>query len=176
MTDVQNPPPSRPLRVYVAGSAENDQTVALAKDVADALEARGLIVPFRWTDESVREAYFRGDLAGVGRAEMDAVLSADLLVVLPGRLGTAMEMGMAIARQIPIYLFVMDDLTPTSCSWRAVPFVHLPIVQRHTIAEGRFDDDGERFWSTRCPKLVFEQGSVPLARQIADCVAREAGR
>lgn len=121
--------------VYVAGSAESVETRKLADDVADALEAQGLRVPFRWTATDVRAHYLAGRLDLVGQMERLAIRDADLLVVLPGRLGTAIELGIAIGSGKPAAVFVVDDLSPRSSSWLAVPFVHTASIDLHRVAE-----------------------------------------
>lgn len=138
---------TNPTRVYVAGSAASDETIKLANDVADELLRRGFEVPFRWTASGVRDLYRRGRLDVVGRMEHRAILQADLVVALPGRLGTAMEIGIAVGLGTPVHLFVVDDLSPASSAWLGVPFIHAGTPVRNGDRDAMWCCDPTSGWA-----------------------------
>lgn len=122
-------------RVYVAGSAATPESVKLAQDVMGMCRLAGWIVTYDWTtDESKRR--WSTERGALGMDELRAVERADLVIVLPGRLGTAFEMGVAVALRKPVYLLHLDNLTPTSDAWDALPFAHLPFVHRIPLRRG----------------------------------------
>lgn len=126
--------PVRP-RVYVAGSAATPESIKLAQDVIGMCLLVGWTVTYDWTtDESKRR--WSTERAALGLDELRAVERADLVIVLPGRLGTAFEMGVAVALRKPVYLLHLDNLTPTADAWDALPFAHLPFVHRIPLRRG----------------------------------------
>jgi hypothetical protein len=126
--------PVRP-RVYVAGSAATPESTALAREVIALCRMAGWPVTFDWTEDEARKRATT-ERGALGLDELRAVERADLVIVLPGRLGTAFEMGVAIAHRKPVYLFHLEDMTPTADAWDALPFAHLPYVHRFPLRRG----------------------------------------
>lgn len=100
--------------------------------VAQSLEVNGYINTYDWPQNA--SAHDAGpvtpaDLRAIGQQEKDAVLSADVVVILlPGGKSTHVELGMAIARGKRTILHspdgVMNDVETTSS------FYHLPEVEK----------------------------------------------
>ncbi|MCC3279118.1 nucleoside 2-deoxyribosyltransferase [Arthrobacter sp. zg-Y40] len=107
--------------------------------VAHALESSGYVNTYDWTrDASARDAgtVTLADLRSIGQRERDAVIGADVVVILlPGGKGTHVELGIAIAQGKRTILHspteVMNNLDITST------FYHLPELEK---SHGTLDD------------------------------------
>jgi nucleoside 2-deoxyribosyltransferase len=123
-------------KFYVASSFRN---IVNVRYVAHALESKGYINTYDWTQNaSARDAgtVTPGDLRSIGQRERDAVMGADVVVILlPGGKGTHIELGIAIAQGSRTILHspeeVINDLETTST------FYHLPEVEK---CHGTLDD------------------------------------
>lgn len=86
-------------RFYVASSFSN---IVNVRYLAQTLECKGYINTYDWTQNaSARDAspVTPADLRSIGQHEKDAVLSADVVVILlPGGKSTHVELGIAIAQ------------------------------------------------------------------------------
>ncbi len=155
--------PVRP-RVYVAGSAATPESTALAREVIALCRMAGWPVTFDWTETEAKQRWTT-ERGALGMDELRAVERADLVIVLPGRLGTAFEMGVAIAHRKPVYLFALEDMTPTADAWDALPFAHLPYVHRFPLRRGPGFD----------PVSIIEAVDTEHRKRLAEAAER-AGR
>ena len=116
-------------RFYVASSFSNILNV---RYVVQALERRGYTCTYDWTQNAtVRHANpaTLADLRALGQHEKDAVMSADVvLILLPGGKSTHVELGIAIAQGKRTILHspddIIDNLETTST------FYHLPELEK----------------------------------------------
>ncbi|PYZ93364.1 group-specific protein [Salipaludibacillus keqinensis] len=112
------------MKFYIASSFKNKQQV---KFVSNKLKEKGFIHTYDWTKND--RATTKEQLIDLGVKEKTAVLESDFIVVLlPGGKGTHIELGMAIAQGIKVYLYSPNDdinhFETTST------FYHLPEVQQ----------------------------------------------
>ncbi|MCQ1996498.1 nucleoside 2-deoxyribosyltransferase [Arthrobacter sp. zg-Y1171] len=123
-------------RFYVASSFRN---IANVRYVAQTLESKGYVNAYDWTrNAAARDAgtVTLDDLRSIGQQERDAVMGADVVVILlPGGKGTHVELGIAIAqgRRIVLHSADEDIKNPETTS----TFYHLPEVER---CHGTLDD------------------------------------
>ncbi|MCQ1954494.1 nucleoside 2-deoxyribosyltransferase [Arthrobacter sp. zg-Y238] len=123
-------------RFYVASSFRN---IVNVRYVAQALESKGYVNAYDWTQNaSVRDAGTAtlDDLRSIGQQERDAVMGADVVVILlPGGKGTHVELGIAIAqgRRTILHSADGDINNPETTS----TFYHLPEVEK---CHGTLDD------------------------------------
>ena len=120
---------------YVASSFRN---IAKVRYVAQALESKGYGNTYDWTQIESRDAgtVTLGDLRSIGQRERDAVMGADVVVILlPGGKSTHVELGIAIAQGRRTILHspdeVINNLETTST------FYHLPELEK---CHGTLDD------------------------------------
>ncbi|TFE00860.1 nucleoside 2-deoxyribosyltransferase [Jeotgalibacillus sp. R-1-5s-1] len=114
------------MKFYIASGFQNKHAV---QHVSQSLKTNGWIHTYDWTKNERASSYDM--LREIGELERDAVLAADLLIVLlPGGKGTLIEMGLALAQRKKIYLVAPDerawDFDQTST------FYHLPEVEGFT--------------------------------------------
>lgn len=89
------------MNFYIASSFQNKQHV---QTLASELKRHGFKHTYDWTTNEKAATF--DELASIGEAELEAVKMADFLIVLlPGGKGTHIELGIAIGRNIPVYLF-----------------------------------------------------------------------
>jgi nucleoside 2-deoxyribosyltransferase len=123
-------------RFYVASSFRN---IVKVRFVAQTLESKGYVNTYDWTHERVDGDAGKvtiGDLRSIGQRERDAVIGADVVVILlPGGKGTHVELGIAIAQGRRTILHSPDEainnLETTST------FYHLPELEK---CHGTLDD------------------------------------
>lgn len=123
-------------RFYVASSFRN---VVNVRYVAQTLESKGYVNTYDWIQNaSARDVgtVALGDLCSIGQHERDAVMAADVVVILlPGGKGTHVELGIAIAQGRRTILYspeeVINNLETTST------FYHLPELEK---CHGTLDD------------------------------------
>jgi nucleoside 2-deoxyribosyltransferase len=97
---------------YIATRLENH---AQHNRVRDELHARGYKITYDWTTHGPAWPQGMAYVREVMRQERKGVLDADFVVVLlPGGKGTHVELGIAIAKQIPVFL-VTEDLSFLEC-------------------------------------------------------------
>ncbi|WP_409253832.1 nucleoside 2-deoxyribosyltransferase [Bacillus sp. SCS-153A] len=112
------------MKFYVASSFKNIQQV---RYVSDQLKRRGFSQTYDWT-QNQRAATIE-DLEQIGRAEKQAVMESDIVVILlPAGKGSHIEMGIALGLNKKIFLYSpndeVNDLAETST------FYHLPSVEK----------------------------------------------
>ncbi|KAD3455971.1 group-specific protein [Arthrobacter yangruifuii] len=123
-------------RFYVGSSFKN---IANVRYVAQTLESKGYVNAYDWTQNaSARDAGTAAleDLRSIGQQERDAVMRADVVVILlPGGKGTHVELGIAIAqgRRTILHSADQDINNPATTS----TFYHLPEVEK---CHGTLDD------------------------------------
>ena len=110
------------MKFYIASSFANKEKVRYA---SEQLKDLGHIQTYDWT-RNERASSFK-ELERIGQFEKEAVLEADILIVLlPAGKGSHIEMGMAIGQGKKIYLHSetdrVNDFETTST------FYHLPEV------------------------------------------------
>lgn len=116
-------------RFYVASSFRN---IVNVRYIAQTLESKGYVNTYDWTQNASAldgSTVTLDDLRSIGQHERDAVIGADVVVVLlPGGKGTHVELGIAIAQGRRIILHspaeVIDNPGATST------FYHLPEVEK----------------------------------------------
>lgn len=109
-------------KFYVASSFKN---VANVRYVAQGLENEGYINTYDWTlNAKARDekTVTLSDLKKIGQMEKEAVLDADVVVILlPGGKGTHIELGIAIGQAKKIFLHSPDGtvnhVETTSTFW-----------------------------------------------------------
>lgn len=95
-----------PKRFYVSSRKDRSKE---ANALADTLIAQGWERTFKWTDlgDATAESH-----AATAEAELQGVREADVLIVLlPGGLGTHVEIGAALALGKPVILHAPDQKT-----------------------------------------------------------------
>lgn len=123
-------------RFYVASSFRN---IVNVRYVAQTLESKGYINTYDWTQNT--SAHDAGtvtldDLRSIGLQERDAVIGADVVVILlPGGKGTHVELGIAIARGGRTILHSSDEVINSLESTST--FYHLPELEK---CHGTLDD------------------------------------
>ena len=94
-------------RFYIASSLSNRAKVSHLRDM---LVSKGWNHCYDWTTNSL--PITEEELHAIGLAEMNGVQSADFLIaLLPGGKGTHIEIGLALAFEIPILLYSEDEAT-----------------------------------------------------------------
>lgn len=111
-------------KFYVASSFKNIDTV---REVGQYLKDKGFILTYDWTINK-RASTFE-ELKKIGHREKNAVLEADLIIViLPAGKGSHIELGIALGQGKKIYLYSpgeeANDIDTTST------FYHLPEVNK----------------------------------------------
>lgn len=116
-------------RFYVASSFKNVENVHY---VAQNLDSKGYVNTYDWTRNAKalnEKAFTFEDLRDIGQKERDALLNADVVVVLlPGGKGTHIEMGIAIGQAKRIILHSPDDAINNFETTST--FYHLPEVEK----------------------------------------------
>ncbi len=122
-------------RFYVASRFSNIESV---RYVGQTLESRGYTNTYDWTQDASRletSPPTVAEMRSIAKREKDAVLSADVVVILlPGGKSTHVELGMAIAQGKKTILHSQDgfdNLDATST------FYHLPELEK---CSGPLDD------------------------------------
>ncbi len=111
-------------KFYVASSFKNIETV---RKVSQFLKDKDFIHTYDWTTNE-RASTFE-ELKKIGHQEKNAVLEADLvIVILPAGKGSHIELGIALGQGKKIYLYSpgeeVNDIDTTST------FYHLPEVNK----------------------------------------------
>lgn len=87
-------------KVYVASSLDNDRNVI---NLYDYLNCHGHVITYNWTTHG--RVTNVEDLKAIGKKEFDGVVDADILIMLmPARLGSHVEFGVALALGRPIII------------------------------------------------------------------------
>lgn len=106
---------------YVASSLDNRENVA---DIINALEEHNISITYKWHTHGRIDDIKQ--LAAIGKAEYDGVVKADFLIFLmPARMGSHIEFGIALALGKPIYIVTQGQ------SFEEKSFYHLPQVSRY---------------------------------------------
>ncbi len=91
-------------KIYVASSLENAVNV---RNIYDYLICNDHIITYNWTKHGRITKV--EDLREVGRNEFDGVVDCDLLIMLmPARLGSHVELGIALALGKPVIIITAD--------------------------------------------------------------------
>lgn len=123
-------------KFYVASSFRN---IVNVRYVAQTLEGNGYVNAFDWTQQHIGGDTAKvtlGDLRSIGQRERDAVMGADVVVVLlPGGKGTHVELGIAIVQSKRIILHSPEDFNNNLDATST--FYHLPELEK---CHGTLDD------------------------------------
>lgn len=99
------------MKVYVASKLANAEQV---KSFHSLLRQAGFEVTYDWTTHGYIDNSDVDLKKGIAQSEMNGVIAADFVVVLlPGGFGTHIEIGIALALDIPIVLIGLDRTQPT---------------------------------------------------------------
>lgn len=92
------------MNFYIASSFRNITDVRF---ISDRLIQQGHQLTYDWTrSERVETAT---ELNRIGQLELDAVQASDyLILILPAGKGSHVELGIALAKQLPIFLCMTD--------------------------------------------------------------------
>ena len=110
---------------YIATGLQN---AAAHRALRPKIDALGHTLTYDWTVHGSVKSSSHARLTEVAELERQAVIRSDFLVVLlPGGSGTHVELGLALASRIPIFL--MGDplffmLGPETCAFYHFPFIH----------------------------------------------------
>jgi len=89
-------------RFYMSTGMEN---IEIAREVIAALESAGMQCTYDWTKST-----YGGMIYTEEEQEVRGVKNADFMIcVLPGGKGTHVELGIAIAEKVPIYLYAPSN-------------------------------------------------------------------
>lgn len=111
--------------VYIASSIRNCEMV---KNLTRELELSGIVVTYKWHKHGPLP---KDKLPEAAEREVTGVLRADLLIaLLPGGLGTHVEIGMAIGNNIPVILHpyadnAWEDSTGKLCAFHYYKKMHV---------------------------------------------------
>lgn len=95
------------MNIYVASSLLNAAEVNRAYAI---LEERGLAITYKWTDHGLVTEVER--CKEICQLEINGVISADALLFLhPARTGSHVELGIALALGIPIFMVFPEQVT-----------------------------------------------------------------
>jgi len=114
------------MRVYVATGILN---LATARHVMDRLKENGVGITYDWTRHGSVKAFEASEKRVVAMDEEQGVAHADALVaLLPGGKGTHVEIGIALGRCKPVYLFVPHHLNIEEqdfCNFYSHPLIYI---------------------------------------------------
>ena len=117
-------------RVYIATSLDN---AAAHNALRDALEPLGISVSYDWTAHGSVSGQGAARLEQVAIAELRGIAEADLVVVLlPGRRGTHVEIGAALGRGVPLLL--LDTTGDVFDADKQCAFYWVSAARRATVA------------------------------------------
>ncbi|MDI3235779.1 group-specific protein [Exiguobacterium antarcticum] len=107
------------MNFYTASSFRN---IEIVQFINDQLIKQGHHLTYDWTQSERVDT--PSALQRIGQLELDAVRASDcLILVLPAGKGSHVELGIAIATQIPVFLCMLD---PTSwAGLEASTFYHI---------------------------------------------------
>ncbi len=116
--------------------------------VRDELTAAGHTLTYDWTvpnsPPSEDSGLMASWLGGIGQKEINGVLSADVLVVLhPGGIGTHAELGMALAKKIPVLMLSIRGISVFPVKYGNCPFYYVAGIYHvdEESAMGHLDND-----------------------------------
>lgn len=94
------------MRVYIASSLHN---AAVVCRVAQILKEHGVDISYDWTTHGLIDDI--DSLPDIGEREKQGVLTAKaVLMILPGRFGTHVELGIALGAGIPVVIWNSTEL------------------------------------------------------------------
>jgi len=122
-----------PPRVYVGASLHN---AAKAKKVINRLIEAGVEITYDWTCHTPGTVIGAEELARIGVLEADGVRDCDLFfMVQPGRNGTHVELGIAIALHKPVIILHEADV-----EMEPKTFYYLQNIITHTSEDEAFNN------------------------------------
>lgn len=120
------------MKFYVAASLLDD---ARAQLVYDELERRGHRITYKWVSDTYSDKLPIKVQKQIAINEIIGAREADALILIaPGRRGTHVELGAALASEVPVLLtmVVLEEMEPHS-------FYHHPLVAWHIADSFRPD-------------------------------------
>lgn len=110
------------MLAYVASSLDNRENVA---EVIRILEQHDIHITYKWHEHGRIDNI--SILPEIAKKEFDGVKDADfLLFLMPARMGSHIEFGIALALNKPIYIITADQ------SFEEKSFYHLPQIGRYS--------------------------------------------
>lgn len=136
------------MKFYLASGFQNKQAVNY---VSEKLIEAGCVHTYDWTKND--RALTLEELKLIGEAEKNAILAADVVIILlPGGKGSHIELGIAMGQGKKIFLYSADekvnDFETTST------FYHLPEVEQ---VIGTLDELVERVCGYRGESRLIDQ-------------------
>lgn len=116
------------MKYYIASSLMN---AGVVKEHIEILNALGYELTYDWTSHGKITEEEYGDnwlakLKEVGIQERDGVLNAEMIImIMPARAGSHVELGIAIAQNKPVYILTYD------VEYEVKTFYHLDNVRIH---------------------------------------------
>ncbi|WP_404274223.1 group-specific protein [Exiguobacterium undae] len=111
------------MNFYTASSFRNIKDVQF---INDRLIKQGHHLTYDWTQSE--RVNMPAALQRIGQLELDAVQASDcLILVLPAGKGSHVELGIALANQIPVFLCMLDSTSWTGSE--ANTFYHIGDVR-----------------------------------------------
>ncbi len=138
------------MRVYIGTTLTNRPR---ARHVCHALEAAGHDVPMKWWDHPT--IIGAAGLSAISQRYEETIAGSDIVVILlPGKRGSHVELGMALALGKQVLLWDETDDTP-DCAFYAHPLVF--IVRDH------LEDDGQLGELVTIAERLFHAGQMAVA-------------
>jgi len=123
------------MKFYIASSFRNVDSV---RNVTEKLKNKGHVLTYDWTGGNGEKSL--NDLREIGMKERNAVIEADIVIVLlPAGRGSHIEFGIALGQDKKIYLYSPDE--DALDVEKTTTFYHLPEVQ---LVIGTLDELIER--------------------------------
>ena len=121
------------MQIYVASSLNSVQTV---QQVCTSIRKAGHAVPYDWSTHG-RVKGNEHKMSGTALQELKGVSQADtLFVILPGGAGTHTELGYALAKGIPVYIFG-EPQDFDHHSGHTTSFYFHPLVASRIVCNGK---------------------------------------
>lgn len=112
------------IKYYIATSLKNHEEHNKLRDYIDSVAGRAFNLTYDWTSHGSVLGDTRDVRIRIANAEIEAVKASEvLIVVLPGRYGTHVELGVALATNTPVILLVPDN-DPLQCVFYDHPSVY----------------------------------------------------
>lgn len=110
------------MKIYVASSLRNKEN---ASALIEMCKRAGCTITYDWTGHGQIDAKETDKIAAVARGELQGVLDCDvLLLLLPGRLGSHVELGAALAMKKIVFIIGHTHNPDGSPSFYSLPEIN----------------------------------------------------